>query len=393
MTLEQFHALQTEAGGRLLAALAQEPLAEHDLLSVVARYRRDYPAELVSAAIALTQLRRRARAKFTAADTLFFTREGLEMSSAESVARHTAQRFSGLPFVLDLCCGIGGDALALADAAPRVVAVDRDPLALEMARANAHTLAFDTRVQFVQADVSEFVPGGLPFHGSPEAIFIDPSRRESRAAARKPENYSPPISWCLRLLDVAPRVAIKVSPALDFERALGETAAEIELVSLNGEAKEGVLWLGDFRTCARRATVLPADATLTDEGPSADAIGEVGGWLYEPDPAVIRAHLVQRLAGECGLRRIDAEIAYLTGDAEVASPFLAAYRVRDVLPWSLKRLNAYLAEQHIGHAVIKKRGFPLTPDELRPKLKLTGPARATLVCTRAQGKPVVIVCA
>ncbi|OLT16508.1 hypothetical protein BJF78_13855 [Pseudonocardia sp. CNS-139] len=57
---------------------------------------------------------------------MFFTRDGLEQSSAEVVARHTARRYAGAATVADLCCGIGGDLLALA-AGSAVVAVDRDP--------------------------------------------------------------------------------------------------------------------------------------------------------------------------------------------------------------------------------------------------------------------------
>ena len=391
MTLAQFHALQTDQGTELLRQLADEPLAESDLLPVLERYRRQYPVELVNAAVGLIQLRRRAGGKFSRAAEMFFTRDGLEMASAEPVARYTAQRFAGLPYVMDLCCGIGGDALALASAARKVTAVDRDPLALEMARSNARIAALHDRLDFVQAEVTEFIQKAPLLLGRPSAIFVDPSRRETAAAAKRPEHYSPPLSWCLILTSIAPRVGIKVSPALDYDAALAGIEAEVEIISLRGECKEAMLWLGDFRTGHRRATLLPADNTLTDDGPTSDALGDIGAWIYEPDPAVIRAHLVQRLAGAYDLRRIDPDIAYLTGDRQVASPFMVGYHVTEVIPWSLKRLNASLQARGIGKVTIKKRGFPLTPEELHPKLKRIGSRQATLICTRALGKPVVIL--
>ncbi|MHB9026994.1 MAG: THUMP-like domain-containing protein [Armatimonadota bacterium] len=394
MTLEQFHALQSERGCELLARLAREALSGDDLLPVLKRYRAEYPAELVSAGVELTRLREKGMGKFSRAAEMFFTPDGLQMASSEPVARHTAGRFAGLPLVLDLCCGIGADTLALAEASRCVVAVDRDPLALEMARANARALGLEGCSHFVNADVVEFAIRAPLLLGAPAAVFIDPSRREARAAARRPEAYSPPISWCLSLLQLAPRVAIKTSPALDFEHALTGTAAEVEVISLHGECKEAMLWLGDFRTCARRATLLPSGVSLTEEGPSSDALGDIGAWIYEPDPAIIRAGLLRRLAGELGLRRIDAEIAYLSGDSEIASPFVTGYQVQEVIPWGLKRMNEALAARKISRVTIKKRGFPLTPDELQKKLKLTGKGKgvdATLICTRAQGKPVVII--
>jgi methylase of polypeptide subunit release factors len=67
---------------------------------------------------------------------MFFTRAGLEQATAEVIARHRATRFLGAARVGDLCCGIGGDLLALADQR-EVIAVDRDPLRLRMAMLNA----------------------------------------------------------------------------------------------------------------------------------------------------------------------------------------------------------------------------------------------------------------
>jgi SAM-dependent methyltransferase len=405
MTLDDFHALQTDDGRRLLAELAEEE-DSFDEPRVVMRYRKQYPTELVRAGMELVALRRRARVKFSRADAMWFTRDGLEMATSELVSRHTARRFAGLEQVYDLCCGVGGDLLALAEEACHVTAVDRDPVALAMAEANlpsplpptpspcrggGESGPRDTRSQFILADVMEFMREAPAV----DAIFVDPSRREARAAARRPESYAPPLSWCLGLLERAPRVAVKVSPALEFEGI----DAEVEVISLDGECKEAVLWLGGFRTCARRATLLrridgpAATITFTDAGPSSDALGEIGGWIFEPDPAVIRAGLLRRLAGEFGLRRIDETIAYLTGDAPVDSPLLDGYRVLEVIPWSLKRLNAVLAARKVSSVVIKKRGFPLTPEELSPKLKLTDypSAHATLLCTRAHSKPVVII--
>ncbi|HEX2951363.1 MAG TPA: class I SAM-dependent methyltransferase [Armatimonadota bacterium] len=391
MTLEQFYQLQREQGRELLGQLAHEPLNDENILPVLERYRKDFPAELVAAAVELQLLRKKARGKFSHADVMFFTRDGMEMASAEPVARHTARRFSGIARVMDLCCGIGGDALALADVCQHVIAVDRDALALAMARANAQAVHLEKVVEFLQADVTELMARPPVLFGKPDAIFIDPSRREARAAAKRPESYAPPLSWCLGLVQIAPRVGIKVSPALDYEEALAATSAEVEIVSLHGECKEAMLWLGHFRTCTRRATVLPAGVSLTDDGPTSDALGDVGDWLYEPDGAIIRAHLVQRLAGELSLHRIDPEIAYLSGDREIASPFVNGYRVTSVIPWNLKRLNVVLKERGIKHITIKKRGFPLTPEELRPKLKLSGSGHATLICTKIHGKPAVIL--
>lgn len=389
MTLPLFYELQSEQGQRLLGELAAQSLTDDDLLPLLARYREEYPVELLRAAVDLTRLRRKAAVKFARAADMFFTRDTLEMASAEVVAAHTSQRFAGLDKVLDLCCGIGGDMLALAVKANHVIAVDQEALSLEMAHANARANALDEKIDCISADVISFMNSGL--FAPVDAIFIDPSRRAGVAAARQPERYSPPLSWCLGLLQYTPRLAIKVSPAMDYHVALSGLAAEVEIISLHGECKEALLWLGEFRSTERRATVLPGAHTISSDGLEEDRIAPIGAWFYEPDAAVVRAHLIQHLAAQYRLWRIDEDIAYLSGDQYLTSPYMTGYQVLEIIPWSLKRLNVALTKRNIGRVTIKKRGFPLTPEALHPKLKLKGTQAAILLCTQAQGQHVVVI--
>jgi hypothetical protein len=115
-------------------------------------------------------------------------------------------------------------------------------------------------------------------------------------------------------------------------------------------------------------------------------------WLVEPDPALLRAHLVQDVALASGGFMLDATIAYFTTDSQPDSPWLRAWPISDWMLFNLKALRAYLRERHIGQVTVKKRGSPLTPEELIPKLKLKGENQGLLVLTRHQGKPIVIVC-
>ena len=92
-------------------------------LKLQKRLRDEYAAELVRAALTLHELRDKAAVKFSRADCMWFDAKGLEQSTAEAIAVHKAQRFSGN--VHDFCCGIGSDAIALARSGCRVSAADR----------------------------------------------------------------------------------------------------------------------------------------------------------------------------------------------------------------------------------------------------------------------------
>ena len=78
-------------GAELLASLRHQELTPGTALALGTRLRERYPAGLVAAALAQHELRLAARAKFSRAMDMFFTRAGLEQASAEVVARHSGR--------------------------------------------------------------------------------------------------------------------------------------------------------------------------------------------------------------------------------------------------------------------------------------------------------------
>ncbi len=170
---EQLAALLSGPGAELLARLGQQPLAPGDALRLGTELRAEYPAELVAAALAQHELRIAAQAKFSRAMQMFFTRDGLEQASAEVVARHRRGRYPAGGVLADLCCGIGGDLIALA-CGHQVRAVDADPLHLRIAQANAAVYGVAGGVRFERRDVRDTDLDGVT------AAFIDPARRTGR---------------------------------------------------------------------------------------------------------------------------------------------------------------------------------------------------------------------
>ncbi|MER7990469.1 class I SAM-dependent methyltransferase [Streptomyces noursei] len=384
--LDTFSALLAPEGQQLLAVLRDHDPA--DELATATRLRRDHPAPLVSAALGQARLRQRAAAKFGPdAARMYFTPNGVEQSTRAPVAAHRAARLAalGVRTLADLCSGIGGDALALARAGIRVLAVDRDPLACAAARANAEALGLADRIEVRCADVTEVDTAGY------DAVFVDPARRTKARGGRifDPEAYSPPLSWAVEAARAAPHAALKIAPGVPHE-ALPEDA-ETEWISDGGDVKEAVVWFGTGRAGARRATLLPAGDSLLGAGLPDPEPGPVGGWLYEPDGAVIRAHLVAEVAEQVDGRLIDPTIAYVTADRLRPTPYATAYAITDVLPFNVKKLRALLRERGVGVAVIKKRGSAVEPEELRRKLKLAGPHACTVFLTRVAGAPTMLL--
>ncbi|WP_062207404.1 class I SAM-dependent methyltransferase [Streptomyces sp. NBRC 109706] len=384
--VETFAALLTDPGQRLLDQLRSITPAEE--LSAATRLRRDHPPELVAAALGQARLRQRAAAKFGAdAALMYFTPDGVEQATRTEVADRRAARLagagSGSARVADLCCGVGGDAIALARAGARVLAVDRSPLTCAVARANAAALGLADRIEVREAAVEDIDVRGF------DAAFVDPARRGGRGRVFDPEGYSPPLSWATALAARLPRAALKIAPGVPHE-AIPPTA-EAEWVSHRGEVKEAVLWFGaDTAPGTRRATVLPGGHSLTGS-PDPAPTGAPGRYLYEPDGAVIRAGLVGTVAETLEARLLDPSIAYLTCDRPTPTPYATGYEITDVLPFHLKRLRALVRERDIGTLTVKKRGSPLTPEELLRRVKPRGRATATVFLTRVADAPSMLI--
>ncbi|WP_107396430.1 THUMP-like domain-containing protein [Streptomyces acidiscabies] len=358
-----------------------------DELAVATRLRREHPADLVSAALGQARLRDRAVVKFGAEDAgrMFFTPNGVEQATRASVASYRARRFAelGVTSLVDLCCGIGGDAIALARAGIKVLAVDRDPFTVAVARANAESLGLAEFIEVREADVVDVDTG--PY----DAVFVDPARRGGRGRIFDPEAYSPPLSWAIGAARTARVAALKIAPGVPHE-ALPEDA-EAEWISDGGDVKEAVVWFGTTPG-AVRATLLPEGDTLLGAGLPNPSVRPVGRYLYEPDGAVIRAHLVADVAaGLDGGGLIDETIAYVTSDELRPTPYASAYEITDQLPFNVKKLRALLREREVGVLTVKKRGSAVEPEELRKKVKLRGANSATVFLTRVAGAPVMLV--
>ncbi len=381
MDLDAFRWLLTDDGQRLLTRAGEVTSELPDELSRQTVLRREASPEHVAAALTQVELRSRASAKFGALSSrMYFTPDGLEQATRLSVARHRAGRLEAFTAsaVIDLGCGIGGDLVAVAEAGITAAGVDLDPVRVAVAEANLTALGLPGAVAVADATTVDT----RPF----DVAFADPARRGGHGRTFSPDGWAPPWSFVERLL--ARDSCVKVAPGLPH--GLLPDGVEAEWVSDRGEVKEAALWSGRLATVRRRATVIGEGglATLTDEddpGRDQTAVRPVGGFLYEPDGAVIRAGLVTAVAAGVGGGLVDEHIAYVTGDESYRTPFARGYRVLEELPYREKPLKAALRERSIGVLTIKKRGVQVKPDELRQRLALRGDNTATLVLTRVAG--------
>lgn len=379
--------LRTPEGATALAA-ARDALAAGQ--TVVALRARGVPPATAAAAFTQAELRARAVAKFgDDAHRMFFTRTGLQQATRAVVADRRAARLraAGVRTIADLGCGIGADALAFARAGIRVYAVEADPATAAVAEANAQALGLTDLVAVHCGDATRAPLDDV------DAVFCDPARRSPQGRrVFDPAAFSPPWEFVAGLPRRVPRTVLKLAPGIDH--ALVPPGAEAEWVSVDGEVVEATFWCGPLARAPRRASLLRAGAVteLTGTGERLAPVDRPRAFLYDPDGAVVRAHLVAEFAATVDGVLADPMIAYVYADSAAPTPYAHCFQVDEVLAFSVKRLRAALRERGVGRVEIRKRGSALDPAALRRDLRLAGDGSATVVLTRVAGAPVALLC-
>ncbi len=393
--LDDYRWLVGEQGQALLRQVAGDP---GDDLRLAAALRRQLSAARTHLVLEQRALRRRASSKFPQlAAHMYFTPKLLEQASGAEPAAWKAARFAGRGLVADVCCGLGGDSLALA-AQGDLRAIDCDPLACLLVEAN---LLAARRRGLVHGEAVVIEAEASACHvRDAGAWHLDPDRRAVGVRSTRLELASPTPQVIDSLLAANPAGAIKLAPAAALPLRW-EEQAELEWLTSAGECRQLVAWFGPLaqQPGVRRATALGvatasfAAADLPMPGSSALPLAkQLGRVLYEPDPSVLAAQLAGALAAQYGLLPVDRQGGYLTADAVSPCGLLRAYEVLEWLPFDVKRLKAVLRRRRLGRIALKKRGIDQDPATLLRQLAVPGDEEGVVILLRLQGRPTAVVC-
>ncbi|MEY4740882.1 MAG: hypothetical protein RL402_407 [Actinomycetota bacterium] len=351
-----------------------------DVLAIITKLRKaGHPALLVTEVITQARLRTRAKAKFgDFAASMLFTEAGLEQATRLQVAALHAERLKlgGFKKIADLGCGIGADSLAFASLGLEVTAVEQDPQTAALASFN---LAPFPNAEVQVSDAEQFDLTNF------DAVWLDPARRDLERKGAKhitltPADFSPNLDWSF---GIAKPKGIKLGPAFPLE--LIPADVEAQWVSHQGDLVELVLWFDRLREKPGRTALMLKDGQryiFEGLGLERSVVDSLKQYIYEPDSSLIRSQLLGEFASQQGMTGVSEGIAYLSSESLVSSPWLKTYEVLETLPLDELTIRKALAQRGIGKLEIKKRGVDITPEELRPKLKLKGEGAATLILTK-----------
>ena len=352
----------------------------------IARLRKKYSAEQVAAGIGRVKARAKARAKFPDHwQKMIAEPAAMEQASSIWVGRHKAKRFADYlkmegnegKRVCDLCCGIGGDMIALNEVCEKVVGFEMDKLRAWMCEVN-------TGGEVVVGDVTKQELVGEVFH-------IDPARRESGKRIWNFEDILPSPTYLEELVEKNEAGCIKLAPSVDQEDLPFD--CELEYVSENGRMVQGIAWTGGLDLNERTATMIRKEKVVTLSGEVDDDLygyveGE-GKYLFAVDPTIERADLMGELAEELKMGIVHPRLGLYTGDRLVESEWLRGFEVVETLPWKEGRVKGWLREHDSGIVEVKTRGKVVNPDVVQPQLSGKGNEAFTVFVLR---KHKAVVC-
>lgn len=405
------------------------------------------PAEGVDMQFALQQIagRQTARTKlpswYAAEDVIFPPHISMEQCSSEQTAEYKAEVLLGIlsnPFAvyhdakkchfIDFTGGFGVDFSYMAKPFGSATYIERQEHLCEIARHNLPLLGLDNAEVVCTDSVEAMRNVSCLAKGKPLVVFMDPARRDTNGQRTYAiSDCTPDVTSCIDdLLRQTEVVMIKLSPMLDWHSAVRElnnaaqshdAVREIHIVSVGNECKELLLVLSDkyssplslhcvndaekfvvhgineeemAEETAADGVLQPDDDDDSDELQCSESVFEAQ-FLFVPNASVMKAGCFGLLESTFPVSQVSPNSHLFFADGMVKGFPGRAFRVRTVTTMNKKELRKAL--DGIAKANIATRNFPISPENLRRKLKLKdGGESYIFATTTADNDHVLFVC-
>lgn len=328
-------------------------------------------------------------------DWWYPVRLSCEQCSSEITARYKASLLPQKPFILtDLTGGYGVDTFFMSEHATQAHYVERNE---ELCRIASHNFGLTRpQLQIHQADALSFLDQ-MP---SCDVIYLDPARRDQNGGkVFRLEDCEPNVVELLPTLTAkSKQLIVKLSPMLDITQALRSLTLpfDVHIVAVKNEVKEVLLIQTDGETTIHAVNLSPntqhtfsftleeeKSATPYTPAESAHNLGKAHTtYLYEPNAAIIKAGAFKLVAKRYGVYKMAPNTHLYLSDQLIEDFPGRVWKIMEVNPKDTKNICAS----------VLTRNYPLTPDQLRKKLKIKEGDQLTIIGARLGDKPTLFLC-
>ena len=311
----------------------------------------------------------------------------MEQCSSERTARYKAEVAGCGESFVDLTAGFGVDAAFIAKGFQRAVCVELQPELCAVSKENFTLLGLQ-QIEMVNGNGVDYLHTMDPA----DLIFIDPARRDEHGGRTYGIADCTPnvLEMIDELLAKAQRVMIKLSPMLDWRKAVDDIGSQhvtaVHIVSVNNECKELVVevkrgegeevkvvcvnLLSDgseerFEFDAQRSSAPLHPSTSLPFHPFTLSPFH---FLYLPNASLMKAGCFDLLASRYGVVQADVNSHLFYSDRQVESFPGSGFVIERVTSMNKRDLKEALSG--ISQANVAVRNFPMSAVELRRRLKL-----------------------
>lgn len=309
----------------------------------------------------------------------------MEQCSSESTARYKASIAGKGALFVDLTAGFGVDMAFIAQGFQKAVHVERQPQLCAISSENYNVLGLN-HIEVVCGDGVEY----LHTMDHADLLFVDPARRDEHGGRTYGiADCTPNVLEMLdEMLEKADRVMIKLSPMLDWRKAVADLGKvnEVHIISVDNECKELLLAVNSEERGKNSASpsLRVVCVNLLSDGnkecfefdgyhasPSSSAFHFSpfdSRFLYEPNASIMKAGCFGLLEQRFGVMQLDKNSHLFVSDKEVIGFPGREFLIEKRTSMNKRELKAALAD--IDKANITVRNFPMSVAELRKRLKL-----------------------
>ena len=311
----------------------------------------------------------------------------LEQASSQATAEFKAKNLAGHRFI-DLTSGFGIDAYFLSTNFKEIILVEQNSELCEIVEHNWKTL--NRKATFLNENLENFLAENQQTF---DLIYLDPARRDEQKNKKfLLEDLSPNLLEIQdELLKISAQIIIKLSPLIDISYLIStlKNIAEIQIIAVRNEVKELLVFInskngkGNVKiTCINlESEDLPFSFVYDDEKSATAKFSEVLQYLYIPNNSVLKSGGFNSVSEDFNIKKLHPNSHFYTSDYLLEDFPGRILKVEIITAKGIKKDEKFN---------IISKNYPLTPDEIKKKYKISDGGKVYLIFTQTKKAKVIL---
>jgi len=290
-----------------------------------------------------------------------------------------------------LTCGFGIDAYFLTKNFEEVTLIEQNPELISIVENNWKAL--DRKANFINQNLEEFLQNNQQKF---DVIYLDPARRDQQNKKKfLLEDLSPNLLEIEKKLhSISDKIIVKLSPLIDISYLISElkNITEIQIIAVRNEVKELVLIIENNQStdnqqpttikCINLESKEPEFSFNFNEEKSAKSEFSKGlDFLYIPNNSILKAGAFNSISQQFGLKKLHPNTHFYTSEHKNENFPGRVLQIEKIEVKDLKKGDKYN---------IISKNYPLKPEEIKKKYKLTDGGNHYLIFTQSvNGKEIM----